>query len=100
MLRVRLRAYWSSWLPVGAACRPGRHRQTQAGQLLDHLATITGSCADLVRGSGLGLAVGHASTVRPDPSTLARRENEAPTTRVARDLSRHAAAIGPTMGSG
>jgi hypothetical protein len=70
------------------------------GQLLDHLAAITGSGAGLVRGSGLGPTVGHASTVRPDPSTLARRENEAPTSRVARDPSRHAAPIEPTTGSG
>jgi hypothetical protein len=32
----------------------------------------------------LRLGVGHASTVRPDPSTLGWWENEAPTTRTAR----------------
>jgi hypothetical protein len=36
----------------------------------------------LVERSRLG--VGHASTVRPDPSTLGAAENEAPTTRAAR----------------
>ena len=33
---------------------------------------------------GLRLVVGHAGTVRPDPSTLGWWENEAPTTRAAR----------------
>jgi hypothetical protein len=35
----------------------------------------------------LRLGVGHASTVRPDPSTLAWWENEAPATRTARSPS-------------
>ena len=46
----------------------------------------------------LRLGAGHASTVRPDPSTRASWEIEAPTTRVTRDPFRHAAAIEPTTG--
>jgi hypothetical protein len=44
---------------------------------------MAGSGAELI-GGVLAAGVGHASTVRPDPSTLGAVENEAPTTRAAR----------------
>ena len=46
------------------------------------MPAVAGSGAGLV-GGALAAGVGHASTVRPDPSTWAGWENEAPATRAA-----------------
>src|SRR5919108_4631956 len=64
---------WTRGTVDALACREaagGKPRSERSRPIWMELPAVAGSGAELVWGRGLRLAVGHATTVRPDPSTL------------------------------